>query len=420
MDTINMINYSIMLLFFICYAYQFLYIPISLFVHKKSRRIKENNSYGILIAARNEENVIGNLIDSLKNQNYPSDLISIYVVADNCTDNTSSVAKEHGAIVYERYNTSEIGKGYALNFLLNKIKKDSTMPDAFIVFDSDNIVDSNYVSEINKTFNNGYQVITSYRNTKNYGDNWISSGYGLWFLREAMYLNQPRWKIGSNCGVSGTGFLFSSKVLEECGGWNFHLLTEDIEFTADCIVNNRKIGYCPKAIFYDEQPTSFKQSVTQRLRWSKGYLQVLGKYGKRLFKCTLKGKFSTFDMLMNITPATVLSWVSIIVNILAIVVSIIRSDSVSTILLSLGQSAMNLYLTMFFIGTITTITEWKKICCSNIKKVLYTFIFPIFMITYILISVIAPFTKSEWKPINHNKSLTLNDLKSYRKDVELN
>lgn len=234
------------------------------------------------------------------------------------------------------------------------------MPDAFIVFDSDNIVDSNYVSEINKTFNNGYQVITSYRNTKNYGDNWISSGYSLWFLREAMYLNQPRWKIGSSCGVSGTGFLFSSKVLEECGGWNFHLLTEDIEFTADCIVNNRKIGYCPKAIFYDEQPTSFKQSVTQRLRWSKGYLQILGKYGKRLFKCTLKGKFSTFDMLMNITPATVLSWVSIIVNILAIVVSIIRSDSVSTILLSLGQSTLNLYLTMFFIGAITTITEWKK------------------------------------------------------------
>ncbi|MGO5175162.1 hypothetical protein ACTQ2N_08170 [Ruminococcus sp. LCP21S3_E8] len=81
---------------------------------------------------------------------------------------------------------------------------------------------------------------------------------------------------------------------------------------------------------------------------------------------------------------------------------------------------MNLYLTMFFIGTITTITEWKKICCSNIKKVLHAFTFPIFMITYIPISVIAPFTKSEWKPINHNKSLTLNDLKSYRKDVELN
>lgn len=125
-------------------------------------------------------------------------------------------------------------------------------------------------------------------------------------------------------------------------------------------------------------------------------------------------------MLMNITPATVLSWVSIIVNILAIVVSIIKSDSVSTILLSLGQSALNLYLTMFFIDAITTITEWKNICCSSIKKVLYAFTFPIIMITYIPISVIAPFTKSEWKPINHNKSLILNDLKSFRKDVELN
>lgn len=141
--------------------------------------------------------------------------------------------------------------------------------------------------------------------------------------------------------------------------------------------------------------SSFKQSATQRLRWSKGYLQVLGKYGKRLFKYTLKGKFSAIDMLMNITPATVLSWGSIIVNILAIVVSIIKIDSVSTILLSLGQSALNLYLTMFFIDAITTITEWKKICCSNIKKVLYAFTLPIFMITYIPISVIAPFTKSE-------------------------
>lgn len=121
-------------------------------------------------------------------------------------------------------------------------------------------------------------------------------------------------------------------------------------------------------------------------------------------------------MLMNITPANVLSWVSIIVNIFAIVVSKIKSDSVSTVLLSLGQSALNLYL----FDAITTITEWKKICCSNIKKVLYAFTFPIFMITYIPISVIAPFTKSEWKPINHNKSLILNDLKSFRKDVELN
>ena len=107
MDTINIINYSIMLLFFICYAYQFLYIPISLFVHKKSRKIKKNNSYGILIAARNEEKVIGNLIDSLKNQNYPSELISIYVVADNCTDNTSSVAKESMVLLFMKDTTHQ-------------------------------------------------------------------------------------------------------------------------------------------------------------------------------------------------------------------------------------------------------------------------------------------------------------------------
>ena len=106
-------------------------------------------------------------------------------------------------------------------------------------------------------------------------------------------------------------------------------------------------------------------------------------------------------MLMNITPANVLLQVSIIVNIFAIVVSIIKSDGVSTILLSLGQSALNLYLTMFFIDAITTITEWKEIRATAFEKIIYTFTFPFFIATYIPIAIVALFKKVEWKPIAH-------------------
>ena len=122
---------------------------------------------------------------------------------------------------------------------------------------------------MNVTFSQGYDIITCYRNSKNYGDNWISAGYGLWFLRESRYLNLARMRLGSSCGVSGTGFLFSAAVLAlQGGGWPFHLLTEDIEFTIDHVVRGVRIGYCPEAIVYDEQPVSFRQSWAQRLRWS--------------------------------------------------------------------------------------------------------------------------------------------------------
>lgn len=213
-----------------------------------------------MIAARNEAAVIGNLIDSLKRQTYPAERIAIYVVADNCTDRTADVAHEHGAKVVRRFDRNRIGKGFALHYLLRRIKKQY---DAYLVFDADNVVDPNYIREINKAFSDGYDIVTSYRNSKNYGDNWISAGYGLWFLREAQYLNRPRALLGASCGVSGTGFLFSRRILEQCGGRNFFLLTEDIEFTAHNIIGGEKIGYCPTAVFYDEQPTGFRPSVRE-------------------------------------------------------------------------------------------------------------------------------------------------------------
>lgn len=407
METVKIINYIIMLLFFCCYFYQFVYIPISIF--KKPKKLPEGKlrSFAVLIAARNEELVIGNLIDSLKAQNYPPELISVYLVADNCTDNTAQIAAAHGATVFERFNKSKIGKGYALNFLLSNITEQH---DAYVVFDADNIADRNFIREMNKTLSQGHEIVTGYRCSKNYGDNWISAGYGLWFLREARYLNYPRSIIGASCGVSGTGFVFTDNILKKCGGWNFFLLTEDIEFTAHNIVNGEKIGYCPYAVFYDEQPTGFGQSVRQRMRWVRGYLQVLKKYGLGLLAGCFKWRFSCFDMLMSIAPAAVLSCVSIIINIGAAIASCFNGGSAAAVMLSIGQSVLNICLTVFIIGLITTVTEWKSINCTAGKKILYIFTFPLFMLTYIPIAVAAIFSKPDWKPIKHSRNIAIAEL----------
>lgn len=412
MKPIELINFIIICLFFICYSYQFFYIPISLFKKPKAHREPKSHRFAVLIAARNERSVIGELIDSINAQDYPAHLINIFVIADNCTDDTALIAQEHGAVVYTRRDSLHVGKGYALNFLLEQIARDypAGFFDAFLVLDADNVIAPNYITEMNKTFSDGYGIITSYRNSKNYGDNWISAGYALWFLREARYLNNARMLLGSSCAVSGTGFLFSRVILERCGGWNFFLLTEDIEFSIDNVVRGEKIGYCGTAVLYDEQPTSFRQSWRQRLRWSRGYLQVFSRYGGRLMRGIFHGSFSCYDMAMNIMPAAVLTGLSVAVNLTAAAANFYIGGDLNVLGLSVLQTLVNLYMTLFVIGSITTITEWKQIHCSAGKKLLYALTFPVFMFTYVPITIASLFCDVQWQPIRHQRCLNVSQI----------
>ena len=402
--TLEAINQAIAVLFFICYAYQFIYIPIALFKKKKHLPAAAvPHRFAVLIAARNEETVIGDLLDSLHAQDYDLSLVTVFVIADNCTDRTAAIASEKGAVVYTRQNTRAVGKGYALEALLAHIKSDYPDGyDAYFVFDADNLLAPDYLTRMNESFSAGNEIITCYRNSKNYGSNWISAGYALWFLRESRFLNGAREALGSSCAVSGTGFLFSQKILNECGGWPFHLLVEDIEFSIHNILNGHRIAICEDAVVYDEQPTDFAQSCRQRLRWSRGYLQVFGKYGSGLLRGAAHGNWSCFDMSMAIMPAIVLTSISILVSIALAVLGILGGMGLLPALLSLGSALFSMYLMLFVVGLITTITEWKKISATVPRKVLSVFTFPFFMFTYIPVSFAALFVRVEWKPIRHS------------------
>lgn len=222
--------------------------------------------------------------------------------------------------------------------------------------------------------------------------------------------------MGTSCNACGTGFLFSHRVLEKAGGWKFFLLTEDVEFTVYNIVHGETIGYCPTAIFYDEQPTSFRQSARQRMRWVQGYLQVLGKYGKDLLKGCFQGRFSCFDILMSIAPAAVITWISILLNGAAAMYQIWHGAGAATLLTSLGQGVFCMCLSIFLVGLITLISEWKSIDCSAGKKIFYLFTFPLFMLTYIPITAAALVCKPEWEPITHNKVVSIEEISYYHQE----
>ncbi len=413
MKAIIFFNCVISVIFTLCYAYQFFYIFVGLLKKPKKFSAKKQHRFAVVVSARNESSVIGNLISSIRNQNYPQELVDIFIIADNCTDNTAEIARSAGAIVYERFNKEQVGKGYALDWMFNIIESEyaDRNYEGYIIFDADNVLDPNYIAEMNKVFDNGYRIITSYRNSKNYDTNWITAGYSLWFLREAKYLNNARMQLGTSCAISGTGFLVSADVIRENNGWIHHLLTEDIEFTTDSIIHGEKIGYCADAILYDEQPTKFGQSYTQRLRWAKGFYQVFRNYGAKLIKGVFKGSFSCFDMLMTIMPAMLLTLISIAINIIAIPIGIINhSNELMTLVSILVKTVANFYGMFFLLGLITTITEADQIHCSKPKRVLYLFTFPLFMLTYVPIAIVALFRKIEWKPINHSVSKSLTEI----------
>ncbi|NLB41799.1 MAG: glycosyltransferase, partial [Clostridiales bacterium] len=373
------------------------------------------HQYAVLIAARNEEAVISQLIESIHNQTYPSELIKIFVVADNCTDDTAVIAKAAGADVWERFNRTKVGKGYAIDFLLDRIGEAYPEKpfDGYFVFDADNLLDENYLREMNKSFSDGNRIITSYRNSKNYGNNWISAGNSLWFLRECQYLSRSRMLLGTSSAISGTGFLFHSDIIERSNGWKFFLLTEDIEFSIHNVINGEKIAYCESAMLYDEQPVRFSQSWNQRMRWTKGNIQVCQKYGVELIKSIFRNRsFSSYDMSMTIFPAIILTTLGGIINLFGIVYGVVSDESILTLVQSIWESTSNAYMMFFVIGLITTITEWNKIHCSSFKKILYTFTFPFFMLTYIPITLIALFKKVEWKQIEHRESKTLREVRN--------
>jgi len=345
------------------------YYTVGLFFTRKFKEAKTKHKYAILIAARNEKYVIGNLIDSINKQDYPKELLTIFVVADNCTDNTAEIAREHGAICYERFNDEHKTKGFALQYLLERIEEDYGRMsfEGYFIFDADNLLNTDYISKMNNAFDSGEKIITSYRNTKNFDENWIASTYALHWLRSVRVNHRARSIFHLATNIQGTGFLFASEIVKD--GWKYTSLTEDRALTADAVAQGYEITYQDEAEFFDEQPTSLKVALRQRLRWSKGHLQAFKESGPYLFiniflgKSYLKTKwhreekkqknlffkivesirhrFASFDTFSQLLPSLLISGIAWLVIMVCIYICFCYTNGISNISLFKGSTIFN-------------------------------------------------------------------------------
>lgn len=405
---------GLMMLHFLVYA------VIGIFKKKRFPKTDERLKYGVIISARNEEKVIGKLIESVRNCRYPQELIDIFVVAHNCTDATAEICRNAGAIVYEYDNPEERTVGYAYRHLFKMIECDygTDSYDGFFIFNADNILTEDYFEKMNDAFVacGKKKVITSYRNSKNFGENAMSCLYGIFFIAMCRFEARGRTVCGCSTRVSGTGYIIPSSAVKG-GVWEYVSLTEDWEFSADQITQRNKIVYCDDAMFYDEQPTTFKVMMRQRLRWGKGHMDVFFTRFKKLFKSIFSRKkdkseegnfMSSYNMALEIMPLGVISIVLWLIQIALIAISPLFGYDPAYVWIRWGIITGIVIGASYVLTVISAVLlyalEHKRIGKIKLFTKLAAFIlWPFFLIIAVGIDVAVLFIKKlEWKPIPHS------------------
>lgn len=244
-----------------------------------------------LIPAHNEEDVIEDTVRSLINQDYDGSLFDIVVIADNCTDQTADIVRSLGkAQVFENISGPDEprGKPHAIAKYVETNKWKEYDYIAFI--DADNIVDSNYLTEMNSQViaHPEFVVIQGYLGMKNVATSITASGYAAVYFITNRAVQYANYILGWNSAIGGTGFILDTKYLEQ-RGWNPRSYTEDFELQVELSIQGRKSGWNHFAVVHDEKPNSFIASHNQRTRWAQGHWYVA-------FSTTLKQLSSLFKV----------------------------------------------------------------------------------------------------------------------------
>lgn len=398
-----MIYNSIGLIFiisaFILLIYSYLVMPRC---YLKPKKYNNKKRYCILIPARYESKVINNLLLSITKQTTKINPKDIYIIVESIKDKTVDIAKQYNMNIILRENLSLKRKGYALNDAVTYILKKQIHYDAYFIFDADNILDKDFIKNMEKSINEGYDIGIGYRNTKN-SNTLVSASSALTFSMINTMLNERKNKYHNNLTISGTGYYIKGSIIEEWNSFPFHSLTEDYELTLYAILNNLTTTYNKKAIFYDEQPDNFNVSLKQRTRWVKGYFEARKKYINKISKSETKNDpnfASKVNAFLGVTP-----YIYIIIGLLIILVNILITKGITTFLCYLTIFLLLIYILLALFTIIMLKKEKNSLNISKSMKIKVIFYNPIFMFSYIICLLRSIFIKDvKWDRIDHNKN----------------
>lgn len=235
----------------------------------------------VIIPAHDEELLLPRLLTSCRALEYPPELFDMHVVADNCTDRTAVVARQGGAVVHERVDDRRRGKGYALGWLFDKLIREGTHYDAYVIVDADSVVAANMLAVFNAHLARGDQVIQCYYGVQNRDDGWPAMLRHVGLVLYNGIRPRGRDTLGLSAGLRGNGMCFAASVIERFG-WDAVTLTEDAEFHLRLLGEGIRVRYAPHTSVTADMPVSLRQAQTQNVRWERGRLQLVWSHGRRL------------------------------------------------------------------------------------------------------------------------------------------
>jgi cellulose synthase/poly-beta-1,6-N-acetylglucosamine synthase-like glycosyltransferase len=374
------------------------------------------NRFAVISCGKNEAAVIGDLLASLKEQDYPAESFEVFVIADNCNDATAEIARTAGATVYERDDPEHIGKGYALQWFFDKLRVDRPGEfDAAVIFDSDNVAAPRFLSAMNRHINAGVEFALGYRLSKNPSASWVAGAMSLMWLCQIRWMHRARMRRQLTClSTGGTGCMFLLSLLHE-GRWTAVDLAEDIEFTMRAVVDGHTLAIAPDAEFYDEQPVDLWTSCVQRYRWQLGALQTIKLCLPALWRTLRTRRKQTFDSVMFLLGPVIFG-LSGILGVLSTVLTLLYTGN----LLLVGAMILGLGV-FWYVGTVIVCLltlylerahwpgQWKAVAT-----------FPWFMFTWQLIYTwVLFYRKPTWTPIPHSAKLDLETAHRRRRNPRL-
>ncbi|WP_139489640.1 glycosyltransferase family 2 protein [Brevibacillus dissolubilis] len=377
-----------------------------LFRKKEEVTHKPQKTFAVLVAAHNESAVIAPLIENLKKLDYPREMYDIFVICDNCTDNTAEIVRQHGANACERFDSSKRGKGFGIEWMLENLWAMPKQYDAVVMFDADNLVEKNFLQVMNDRLCKGARVIQGYLDSKNPFDSWITLSYAVtyWFTNRMWQL--ARHNLGLPNTLGGTGLCIESDLLKEMG-WGATSLTEDLEFATRCIERGIYPTWAHDTKVWDEKPVDLKASMRQRLRWMQGHYDVAGRYiGSVLKNGLTRGKIGMLDAAFYLFQPMYVLIVSLMS--LLFIAHFFNMD----VFMPAAQ-----ILPEWFVYTTTGIFYLLPVLALYLEKVplkayLGLLLLPIFFLTWLPIFFYAFFTKKNqvWSHTSHTRAIRIEEI----------
>ncbi|MBR2484350.1 MAG: glycosyltransferase [Oscillospiraceae bacterium] len=348
--------------------------------------------FAVLIPARNESRCVAGIIESLERQEYPREQVDIYVIPNNCTDDTAECAAAAGAKILG-VSAAVRNKGDALHEAFDRLLAMKKY-DAFCVFDADNEVNACFLAEMNRALQGNVRVAKSRIHAKNAHESWVCACYEIFFCNANRLLNGARERWGLSARLIGTGFAVRQDLMEELEGWNTRSLTEDAEFYAMLAARGERIAFVPQAVTYDEEPLSFAQSLIQRRRWMSGIMEVARHQSGILLKSGVRNRKRQFalDAWMQLSYTRLQAWL-LPVLLLQCVTS--PADGVTMLV----QAAVRFFGVTLLLGLVCLVAERRL----NRHTLLALPLYPLFIASFLPLqtwSLLVP--NQTWKAIPHS------------------